>query len=68
LKVALRETGLKKLPGCSLIEVNDCVVEFYSLNERHPEKERIYGTLRALTKWTRSSGYRPDYMGLDERN
>ncbi|KAG6757759.1 hypothetical protein POTOM_038084 [Populus tomentosa] len=34
----------------------------------HPEKERIYGTLRALTKSKRSSGYRPDFMGLDERN
>ncbi|KAG6764199.1 hypothetical protein POTOM_031658 [Populus tomentosa] len=60
LKVAMRDTGFKKLPGCSLIEVNDYLVEFYSLDERHPEKEQIYGTLRTLTKLLRSSGYVPE--------
>jgi hypothetical protein len=68
LKVAMRDTGFKKLPGCSLIEVNDYLVEFYSLDERHPEKEQIYGTLRTLTKLLRSSGYVPGLMELDERN
>ncbi|KAJ6350940.1 hypothetical protein OIU78_006957 [Salix suchowensis] len=68
LKVAVRDTGFKKLPGCSLIEVNDYLVEFYSLDERHPEKEQIYGTLRTLTKLLRSSGYVPGFTELDERN
>ncbi|KAF3431879.1 hypothetical protein FNV43_RR26615 [Rhamnella rubrinervis] len=48
LKVAIRDTGLRKLPGCSLIEVNDDVVEFYSLDERHPKQEEIYGALRGI--------------------
>ncbi|KAF2317783.1 hypothetical protein GH714_041096 [Hevea brasiliensis] len=64
LKVAMRDTGFRKLPGCSLIEVNDGVFEFYSLDERLPESELIYGTLRGLTKLLRSSGYVPDYMEL----
>ncbi|GAV89142.1 PPR domain-containing protein/PPR_2 domain-containing protein/PPR_3 domain-containing protein [Cephalotus follicularis] len=64
LKVAIRDTGLKKLPGCSLIEVNDGVVEFYSLDERHPKTKDIYGTLRGLTKLLRSSGYIPDLQVL----
>ncbi|GMH01902.1 hypothetical protein Nepgr_003741 [Nepenthes gracilis] len=57
LKVAMRGTGFRKVPGCSLIEVNDRVVEFYSLDERHPEKEEIYRCLRSLIKQIRSFGY-----------
>jgi len=41
LKIAVRDTGFKKLPGCSVIGCNDSVVEFYSLDERHPETEYI---------------------------
>lgn len=64
LKVAMRDTGYKKLPGCSLIEVNDDVVEFYSLDERHPKREEIYGALRGLAELLRSSGYVPDLVEL----
>ena len=60
LKVAVRDTGYKKVSGCSLIEVNDHVVEFYSLDERHPETKEIYGSLRGLTKLLRSCGYITD--------
>ncbi|XP_020986391.1 pentatricopeptide repeat-containing protein At2g44880 [Arachis duranensis] len=60
LKVAMRDTGFKKMPGCSVIEANDIVVEFYSLDERHPETENIYRTLRGLTILIRSYGYVPN--------
>lgn len=63
LKVAMRNTGFRKLPGCSLIEVNDAVVEFYSLDERHPQRDEIYGVLRGLVKVLRSFGYVPDPTG-----
>jgi hypothetical protein len=66
LKVSMRDTGFRKLPGCSLIEVNDSVVEFYSLDERHPEREEIYGALRGLTKLLRSSGYVSDLFELGQ--
>ncbi|CAL2232320.1 unnamed protein product [Prunus armeniaca] len=62
LKVAMRDTGYKKVPGVSFIEANDGVVEFYSLDERHPETEEIYGALRGLTKLLKSSGYVPDFL------
>ncbi|KAK7850460.1 pentatricopeptide repeat-containing protein [Quercus suber] len=62
----MRDTGLRKLPGCSLIEVNDSVVEFYSLDERHSEREEIYGALRGLTKSLRSFEYLPDLMELEQ--
>ncbi|XP_015583733.1 pentatricopeptide repeat-containing protein At1g08070, chloroplastic [Ricinus communis] len=67
-KVAMRDTGLKKLPGCSLIEVNDGVYEFYSLDERLPESKLIYGTLAGLTKLLRSSGYVPNFIELGQRS
>ncbi|KAI4314055.1 hypothetical protein L6164_026998 [Bauhinia variegata] len=60
LKVAIRDTGFRKSPGCSVIEVNDSVVEFYSLDERHPETDNIYRALRGLTILLRSHGYVPD--------
>ncbi|KAK8551165.1 hypothetical protein V6N13_119652 [Hibiscus sabdariffa] len=66
LKVAMRDTGYKKVPGCSLIEVNDSVVEFYSLDERRPETKEIYGALRGLTKLCRSHGYVPDLQELGQ--
>ncbi|KAI9092022.1 hypothetical protein K1719_027957 [Acacia pycnantha] len=58
--VAIRDTGFRKLPGCSVIEVNDSVVEFYSLDERHPATQDIYRTLRGLTILLRSYGYVPN--------
>ncbi|KAF8413540.1 hypothetical protein HHK36_001531 [Tetracentron sinense] len=66
LKVVMRETGVRKLPGCSLIEVNDGVVEFYSLDERHPRREEMYEALRGLMELLRSSGYEPDFEELGE--
>ncbi|XP_019414019.1 PREDICTED: pentatricopeptide repeat-containing protein At1g08070, chloroplastic [Lupinus angustifolius] len=62
LKTAMRDTGFRKLPGCSVVEVNDSVVEFYSLDERHPETENIYRALRGLTILLRSYGYIPNLV------
>ncbi|GLT90538.1 hypothetical protein SLE2022_084650 [Rubroshorea leprosula] len=67
LKVAMRDTGFKKLPGCSLIEVKDGVVEFYSLDERHPETKKIYETLKGLTKLLTSCGYKPTAAAEDKQ-
>ncbi|XP_057477836.1 pentatricopeptide repeat-containing protein At1g08070, chloroplastic-like [Actinidia eriantha] len=64
LKVAMRNTGFKKLPGCSLIEVDEGVAEFYSSDEKHPKTEEIYAALRGLTKLLRLCGYVPDLLEL----
>ncbi|KAF7809019.1 pentatricopeptide repeat-containing protein [Senna tora] len=66
-KVAMRDTGFRKLPGCSVIEVNDSVVEFYSLDERHLETEDIYRTLKGLTILLRSYGYVPNLVEVGQR-
>ena len=64
LKIAMRDTGFRKLPGCSVIEVNDSVVEFYSLDERHPKTENIYRALHGLTILLRSYGYVPNLVNV----
>jgi len=33
LKIAMTDTGFRKLPGCNVTECNDSVVEFYSMDE-----------------------------------
>lgn len=68
LKIAMRDTGFKKLPGCSVIGCNDSVVEFYSLDERHPETETIYRTLKGLTILLRLNGYVPNVVDVAHGN
>ncbi|CAN1772900.1 Pentatricopeptide repeat-containing protein At2g20540 [Linum perenne] len=53
LKVAMRDTGFKKMPGSSSIEINDVVSEFYSLDERHANSQQIHETLKGLTRLSR---------------
>lgn len=66
LKIAMRDTGFRKLPGCSVIECNDSVVEFYSLDERHSETESIYSVLKGLTMLLRSHGYVPNLSDVPQ--
>ncbi|KAK1416139.1 hypothetical protein QVD17_31927 [Tagetes erecta] len=56
-KVAMRNTGAKKLPGCSLIEVDDGVVEFYAFDERHLKTKEIYSALKSLVKVLKDTKY-----------
>ncbi|XP_073059322.1 pentatricopeptide repeat-containing protein At1g74630-like [Primulina eburnea] len=64
LKVALRDMGSKKQPGCSLIETEDEIFEFCAFDERHSRTEEIYNTLRGLTKLSRLSGHHPDHTEI----
>lgn len=68
LKLAMKKTGFKKLPGCSSVEVGDAVVEFFCLDERHPEKDIIYDVLKGLVKLLKSHGYVPDLIEIDSGN
>ncbi|GFP85354.1 pentatricopeptide repeat-containing protein at1g08070, partial [Phtheirospermum japonicum] len=64
LKVAVRDMGLKKVPGLSSIETDEGVFEFYAFDERHSRTEEIYCALRGLTKVLRLSGYGLDLMEI----
>ncbi|KAK9137448.1 hypothetical protein Sjap_008042 [Stephania japonica] len=47
---AMKEMGIRKLPGCSSIEVNGVVHEFFALDASHPQHEEIYAVLHILLK------------------
>ncbi|CAJ1942143.1 unnamed protein product [Sphenostylis stenocarpa] len=68
LKIAMRDTGFKKIPGCSVIGCNDNLVEFYSLDERHPETDCIYRALQGLTIQLRLHGYVPNLVDVAHGN
>lgn len=56
LKVAMRDTGSKKVPGWSSIQTEDGgFAEFYCFDERHSKSEEIYLALRGLTELLRLS-------------
>ncbi|KAL8463462.1 hypothetical protein ACS0TY_034202 [Phlomoides rotata] len=65
LKVAMRNTGSKKVPGYSAVETGDGIVEFYAFDESHSKTEEIYHALRGLTKLLWLSGYETELMELD---
>ncbi|KAE9592473.1 hypothetical protein Lal_00028570 [Lupinus albus] len=59
----VRETmgkeGISKEPGCSSIEVNSVLHEFFAGDVRHPEREGIYKKLKELNYLTKLEGYSP---------
>ncbi|KAL5100799.1 hypothetical protein RYX36_005126 [Vicia faba] len=44
----LRDRGLKKIPGCSWVELNGQVHEFRVADQSHPRAEDIYSVLKVL--------------------
>jgi hypothetical protein len=44
----MKEKGLKKIPGCSWIEVGQELHVFIASDKSHPEKEEIYMILDLL--------------------
>ncbi|KAJ0539933.1 putative tetratricopeptide-like helical domain superfamily, DYW domain-containing protein [Helianthus annuus] len=57
---AMRKTGVKKDPGCSLIEYRDEVHEFIAGDKSHPRTHEIYHKLSEIRERLKSVGYVPD--------
>ncbi|XP_011622619.1 pentatricopeptide repeat-containing protein At2g22410, mitochondrial [Amborella trichopoda] len=55
----MRERGIEKTPGCSLIEVNGNVHEFLVKDKSHPRAKEIYVCLNGLARQLRMAGYVP---------
>ncbi|XP_065867233.1 putative pentatricopeptide repeat-containing protein At3g15930 [Euphorbia lathyris] len=60
LRNAMLERGIKKIPGCSLIEMNGVVHEFVAGDQSHPQTKDIYLKLDEMTNDLKVSGYKPD--------
>nr|XP_010938497.2 LOW QUALITY PROTEIN: pentatricopeptide repeat-containing protein At3g62890-like [Elaeis guineensis] len=53
----MEELGIKKTPGCSLVEVDGHLHEFFVADRSHPETREIYLMLEEIMKRLRLSGY-----------
>ena len=56
----MREGGLKKTPGYSMVEVNNRVHRFQVGDKLHPQSENIYATLETLAEQMQAAGYVPE--------
>ncbi|PQP94181.1 putative pentatricopeptide repeat-containing protein [Prunus yedoensis var. nudiflora] len=63
----MNEQGMKKIPGCSWIEVNGVVYEFLVGDKSHALSEKIYTKLDELAKELKLAGYVPttDFVLFD---
>ncbi|RVW31831.1 hypothetical protein VitviT2T_029306 [Vitis vinifera] len=48
VRKVLKEQNAHKTPGCSWIEIDNQVHQFYSVDKTHPRTEEIYNTLESL--------------------
>ncbi|KAG5248570.1 pentatricopeptide repeat-containing protein [Salix suchowensis] len=60
LRQVMMDRGIKKTPGCSLIEMNGIVHEFVAGDQSHPQTKEIYGRLNKMTSDLRIAGYSPN--------
>lgn len=60
LRKEMRDRGIKKIPGCSLIEMNGVVHEFVAGDQSHPQTKDIYLKLDEIRSDLKFSGYSPD--------
>ncbi|XP_057847935.1 pentatricopeptide repeat-containing protein At3g26782, mitochondrial [Cryptomeria japonica] len=60
IRKLMKDRGIKKIPGCSWIEVNKNVHVFCVGDRSHPQTQEIYAILEKLNWETKTTGYMPD--------
>lgn len=55
----MKDCGVEKEPGCSVIEVDNKVHEFLAADLRHPKSKEIYLMLEEINRWLKADGYTP---------
>eukprot|EP01018_Ginkgo_biloba_P025296 Gb_38992 [translate_table: standard] len=60
VRTLMKDRGLKKTPGCSLIEVNNRVHAFVVGDRLHPQSEQIYAMLASLAEKMKEAVYVPN--------
>ncbi|KAK9139072.1 hypothetical protein Scep_008753 [Stephania cephalantha] len=56
----MNDRGVKKAPGCSIIELDGAVSEFIAGGRTHPQSKEIYAKVDEMLECIRSEGYVPD--------
>ncbi|KAI3884507.1 hypothetical protein MKW92_028825 [Papaver armeniacum] len=59
IRASMSQEGIKKVPGCSWIEVDGAVHEFLVGDKTHPFSGKIYEKLEELGKEMKAIGYTP---------
>lgn len=68
VRKVMRNSGVKKMPGKSFIEVNNRVHEFTAGDESHPQFEMIYEVLCKINiQFKMAAGWGVGMVGCDER-
>ncbi|XP_026439529.1 pentatricopeptide repeat-containing protein At2g29760, chloroplastic-like [Papaver somniferum] len=60
LRKVMRDAGIQKEPGCSLIEVDGVIHEFLVGDNSHPRSKMIYTKLEEIASRLKSVGYVPN--------
>ncbi|KAK9691613.1 hypothetical protein RND81_09G207800 [Saponaria officinalis] len=58
--------GLRKTPGCSLVELRNELHSFHSGSTVHPQSKEIYAHLDSLIQRIKSVGYVPDTSSIHD--
>ncbi|XP_077217770.1 pentatricopeptide repeat (PPR) superfamily protein [Tasmannia lanceolata] len=70
VRYIMEAKGIKKVPGCSMVEVGGVLHEFFIGDESHPESRQIYLMLEEIMKRLKMAGYvgntREVLLDLDE--
>ena len=56
----MKEKGIKKIPGCSLMELNGMIYAFFAEGSAHPDSEKIYEKIEEIVTRIKKAGYVPN--------
>lgn len=72
VRAQMKEKGIKKTPGCSLIELNGVIHEFFAEDNIHPQSKEIYTAAEEMMERIKLAGYVPNTaearLEVDEEN
>ncbi|KAK9912434.1 hypothetical protein M0R45_036299 [Rubus argutus] len=66
VRTTMERKGLKKTPGCSLVDLRNQIHTFYSGSTSHPQSKRIYTYLETLGDEIKAAGYVPDTNSIHD--
>jgi pentatricopeptide repeat protein len=66
VRTVMEKSGLRKTPGCSLVDLRNEVHSFHSGSTSHPQSKRIYAFLETLGEEIRAAGYVPDTNSIHD--
>ncbi|XP_020111934.1 pentatricopeptide repeat-containing protein At1g08070, chloroplastic-like [Ananas comosus] len=56
----MKEKGIEKIPGCSLIELDGIIFEFFAEDSAHPQSKEIYDEVEEMMAKIKVAGYIPN--------